>query len=87
MPDSPTKGCFDGECNRADCQTTGARHYNFRTHAYYCAICARKIDIDEAEPTQRQCFDYPQRPDDHDRHKALKREKPYAAIHPDKKIT
>lgn len=83
---TPAKGCFDGECNRTACNVAGSRYYNFRTHGYYCADCARKIDIVEVtDPTQPSCFDYPQRPDTSDRHTHINREKPFAENHPDKK--
>lgn len=84
-PLTPEKGCFDGECNRRYCRSTAARYFNSRTHAYYCRTCAWKIDIVEVfELTQPACFEYPQKPDNEDRHKTTKREQPFAKDHPDK---
>ena len=76
------KGCFDGECNRAACKNTGVRYYNKHSHGYYCADCAKKID-NSKEIWEPPSFDWPQKPDEHDRHLVNKSQQKYRDNHPD----
>lgn len=60
------KGKFAQECG--GCPQDNARYWNRHTGLYYCAICARRIDIDLIyDICQPVCFEWPLHPDDHDR--------------------
>lgn len=45
-PAPDNKGVYNGRCNRSACLKPGANFYNWGSHAYYCASCARMLSVD-----------------------------------------
>jgi hypothetical protein len=59
---NPRKGRKGGDCNRAQCQKTGASSWNNGSLSWYCAACAKMLNdangLFQGEPMVQELPDY-----------------------------